>query len=76
MDSRLNVINLSYYTLETGYIVQTTVLFCYSYNFLKLNVYYEDLNFEVIEEDPEIEVRLNNCAHTLTHKRLSVISTS
>ncbi|WAR23025.1 SCNuncharacterized [Mya arenaria] len=28
-----------------------------NYNFLKLNIYYEDLNFETIEEFPEIEVQ-------------------
>ena len=29
----------------------------YSYNFLKLNIYYQDLNFENITEEPEIAVR-------------------
>ena len=29
---------------------------CFSQNFIKLTVYYEDLNFEDMEEEPEIEV--------------------
>ena len=28
----------------------------YSYNFLKLNIYYQDLNFENVTEEAEIEV--------------------
>lgn len=35
-----------------------------SANFLKLVVYYEDLNYEKIEETPEIEVSENKMRYT------------
>jgi hypothetical protein len=40
--------------------VQALALFCliffFSKNFIKINIYYEDLNYELIAEKPEIEV--------------------
>jgi len=36
----------------------------FSNNFLKLNIYYEDLNFENITETPEIEVSVDQKIRT------------
>jgi hypothetical protein len=34
-----------------------STFFYFSKNFLKLNIYYEDLNYENLTEVPEIEVK-------------------
>ena len=39
------------------YIIKRNT-FCFSNNFLKLNIYYEDLNYENLTEVPEIEVNI------------------
>ena len=44
-------------TLTFVRLKQRWFFFSFSNNFLKLNIYYEDLNFQNITEEPEIAVR-------------------